>query len=134
MLTFEITSLDIKAIAKGPNTGQKYLDMTLIEDDPMAEKKHRQAVFVPQDRIPMWEAWKTDGKLPKVFGIYEEVKDLPVYQNIDSATKLPKGAEKTSMTVFVRCTKDGSPVESPRNVALRIIEQLCHKVVATSEA
>jgi len=126
-LEFNIESLEIKKIKKGENKDQKYLEMTLIENDPMAERAHKQCIFVPQSRIPMWEKLKADNDLPTVRGRYEIVEKLPHYSRKDDDDNAI-GNVKTSMRVFVRCDSTGTPVEDPRNVALRIIDQLMVKV------
>ena len=122
-LTFLIEVLEIKKIAKGENKGQKYLEMTVIEDSPFAEKSHKQCIFVPQTRIPMWEKMKESGEYPEVIGKYEIVKGLPPYEVLDSDDKRIGGL-RTTMRVFCRCDSTGTPVEDPQNQCLRIIERL----------
>lgn len=143
----KIISAVEKTVAPGKeNAGQTYFVANCEIGDEFTVKAAKLAIFftgtvdIDTPRIERWREYIKAGKYPEVDLRHVVVGDtsqnpnekpLPRFRFKKDGVVQPE--EYTSLTVLVRFS-NGAPIESPRNVALRIIKNLCEPVIETGVA
>ena len=137
-----IISITEKVVPDGKiNAGSIFFVADCAVGDDFDVKGAKLAIFMPENQavaaveIAKWRERIAKGEFPPVDLRYVIVGDpsinpnerpLPLYR-----TKRPDGtlSDKTYdyMRVLVRFS-DGAPVESPRGVAMRVIDSMCERV------
>ena len=125
VLEFKVIKAELGKIKKGENKGKPLVKLTLFEDDVFAEVSSRQTVvlFISEEQVPAWEQRIEKNDIPNVRGIYTIVPTKP-YRTKDEDGKV-RDKIHTSMRVFTRVDKAGTPLEDPKSKAERTIEQMC---------
>lgn len=124
VLTFRVESAELLRVLKGENNKKPYVKMTIVEDDVFADDRSEQTIvlFIPESNVVAWEEMIAKGKFPSVYGKYHFI-EVPAYTAKNPKTNKMSTRVKESIRVFIRY-KAGEPVESPKDRAMKIFNDL----------